>query len=205
MPHYYSFHPKEAVSVTAVLVKYMKQLADKSEKRRNSIQEKSATAEGSVENDDGGESGVPLPAKEVDFCQLISALRMPEKSSVASPGLNSGAQLFSIADIAPLRNTLAIHVQTTPKTDTQEGFFQRERNAADVVEILSRSGGSASAIPTDKENSVTSVWLTVEELCEQMNFLVLFRCLDGLYQNTAVVEYESTGGSAQEATSGGFG
>lgn len=157
------------------------------------------------------------------------------------PGYGSGVQLFAIVDVVPFRHTLAVRVETTPRSDIQAGFFVREQDSLDVRAVLQRddpvmaaafssavSGGVSSTSstpptaasdggksrlwesrgdggvetaapscerpicpPHHRNWNITSVWLTLEEVAEQLDSLVAWRCFDLRYLHQVSIEYDS--------------
>lgn len=103
------------------------------------------------------------------------------------PGFGSGVQLFAIVKVLKFRNTLAVLVQTTPRTDLVAGIFDHEREDKEVQNILlSHSASSQSS----KEKTVTSVWLTLEELVQEMDCIVVWTFFDKRYLHQVSMEYD---------------
>eukprot|EP00796_Vickermania_ingenoplastis_P013321 gene13321-9157_t len=173
--------------------------------RKRSISKKGAKKEVTVTNGaerlTAEEFEPPNDDEPIDRRPRILCGMRTTRSDPPPPGFGSGTQLFAVTDVLNFRNTVAVRVETTPRSDLRAGVFEREREAKDVRNIL-----HAYAVPQDanKDQTKCSVWLTLEELGEAMDCVVVWRNFDQRYLHQISMEYDASN-IALPAAGGGAG
>lgn len=132
----------------------------------------------------------PVDPKPMIVCGLRTGYSgYPTPSG--EPSSEYATQLYTIEDIVPFRNTLAVKLVTTPRTDLVPGIFCEEIDAPDVRDVLSRSTMQMKTAADDElAATLTSVWLTCEELVNELDSLVCWRPFDRRYLRQVTMDCE---------------